>query len=238
MHRRLTRLKALTTAVLFVVAMLTMAGCDEGGKYEVKNGTVYFTYWTFSFGTVEEELTGVDPATFESVNDWIGRDAGHVWFKSRLAEGADASTVVADDYPLFHDRHDYYFEGKAIGVADPSTFRALQCNKLALWAVDRQCAYFDTLRIDSADTETFKVVDTFTAKDRRHVYYFGKVLDDADPATFKSLGAYAKDRNHVWYCGDIVEGADVESFVEDNNLDADKPDAHDRNHKYKYGERI
>ena len=85
--------------------MQVLAACNSNGKYVEGNGTVYHTYWTFSFGNVYNELPQVDAATFESVNDWMGRDAGHVYFKSRLVEGADAATIEACRYPLMNCNH-------------------------------------------------------------------------------------------------------------------------------------
>ncbi|MBQ8656978.1 MAG: DKNYY domain-containing protein [Prevotella sp.] len=234
MHRRLT-----TFMLTAIAALLTLTACGDGGKYEEKHGSMYYTYWTFSFGTIEEELTGADPATFESVKDWLGRDAQHVWFKSRLAEGADPSTTKADDYPLFHDKRDYYFEGKAIGVKDPQTFRTLKCDRDEMWGVDSQYAYYDSLRIDDSDPATLELICTFEAKDKRHVYYFGKILEDADPATYTTLGeytVYTKDRTHVWYCGKPVEGADPATFEAESHDEYGMPDAHDKHRKYRDGE--
>ena len=220
----------------FAVLMLT--ACNSDGKYKVKNDTVVFTYWTFSFGTVEEELPEVDAASFESIKDWLGRDDRHVWFKSRLVTGADPATVKAEDFPLFRDKRDYYYQGAPIGVADKESFRVLRCDNDVLWASDSRFVYFDSLRIEDSDPATIEVIDTFEAKDKRHVYYFGKILEDADPATYEEMGVYSKDRSHVWYCGDIVEGADPETFKANSILDMDKPDAQDKYGDYKNGKRI
>lgn len=224
-------------AVLFLAIVMT--ACNSGGKYEVKDGTVYFTYWTFSFGTQERELQDVDIATFESMKNWLARDSHHVWYKDQLVEGADPATAEADDYPLFHDKRDYYYEGKAIGVADIQSFKVLKCDEDELWAVDKQYVYFDSLRIDDSDPATLELIGTFEAKDKRHIYYFGRILEGADPETYQILdGNYAKDSKHVWFCGDIIEDADVETFEAESTHDFEKPDAHDKHGDFRHGKRI
>lgn len=222
-------------SLLFIVLMLT--ACNTDGKYEVKNGKVYFTYWTFSFGTLEHELPEVDAASFKSVEDWLGRDDHHVWYKNLLVESADPATVKAEEYPLFHDGHDYYYEGKAVGVADMKSFRVVKCDSYELWATDNHYVYFKTQRIEDSDPATLEVIDLFEAKDKRHVYYFGHILEGADPATYEAIpkSNYSKDRNHVWYCGDLVEGADPASFEILSSDELDAPDARDKNRNYNNG---
>lgn len=49
----------------------------------------------------------------------------------------------------------------------------------------------------------------------QHVYYNGKIINKADPATFQSyddLSGYSKDANHVFYNTKVVEGAHAPSF--------------------------
>ena len=58
----------LTLAVLVAV----MCSCNTNGEYVKRNGTICYSYWTFSFGTVFKELPGVNPTEFKSVNDWLG----------------------------------------------------------------------------------------------------------------------------------------------------------------------
>lgn len=229
--------RAKNLLAIFILAIVLTA-CNSNGKYEVKNGTVYFTYWTFSFGTQERELENVDVASFESMKNWLGRDRNHVWYKDQLVEGANPATAEADDYPLFHDKRDYYYEGKAIGVADIQSFRVLKCDDDELWAVDKQYAYFDSLRIEDSDPATLELIDTFEAKDKRHVYYFGRILEDADPETYQILECnYSKDRKHVWFCGEKVEDADPETFESESTLDFEKPDAHDKRGDFRRGKR-
>jgi len=195
--------------LVFLLILLT--GCSEG-KYEERDGTVYYSYWTFSFGQRSEELPEVDAATFESVEDWLGRDAAHVYFKERLVSGADPATVKAKDYPLFCDANDYYYKGAPLHITDIRSFEVIELDDIRMWAKDSQTVYFDSLHVKDANPATFRILDFLEGKDDRHVFYREEILPDADPNTYEVLGLYSKDKSHVWYCGNLVEDADAASF--------------------------
>ena len=191
-----------------LLGLMLLASCNDG-KYEIRGNQVYYTWWTFSFGNQEERLAGVDAATFEAVEDWLGRDKSHVWYKARLVEGCDPQTVKAVKKGLFCDKNDYYYEGAPMHVKDMETFEIVDYNDYCLWAKDSKCGYFDSTRIEGIDSETFKSVATFVAKDKYHVYRFGQVLPLADPATYEELeGSYAKDKTRVWYMDSVMPGAE------------------------------
>ena len=145
--------KAALLSALFCAFLLT--SCGEG-KYEVKGDGVYYTYWTFSFGNQEKELKGADAATFESVKDWLGRDHQHVWYKESLVEGAEPASVKVDDYPLFHDKRDYYFEGKPVHVADMASMRVIEISREEFWGADSRYIYFNNSRIEGGDPATLE----------------------------------------------------------------------------------
>ena len=140
----------LTMGLMLLTLGLMLTACGKEG-FKIENGKVYYTYWTFSFGQQNRELLGADPETFKSVNDWLGRDAHHVYFKYRLAEGADPATVEAKKYPMFRDKNDYYIEGAALHVADMNTFEVLMHNDMHIWSKDSRYAYFDSTRLEVAN---------------------------------------------------------------------------------------
>lgn len=218
-----------------VVAMLAaMVSCIGGDKYVVENDQVVFTYWTFSFGRINDTLQGADAATFKAVNNWLGRDAKHVFYQSKLVPGADPATLQVIKRPLFRDSRDYYYESTPMRVADVSSFEVLKWTGEDFWAQDSRCVYFDTVCIDYVDKATFELLNVFFARDKNHVYYFGDTLPQADPATFEVIGhsIYMRDKSHVW-CGDeILEDADLATFVVD---DMDR--AHDKFGRYVRNER-
>ena len=212
-------MKRLSVLVALAALLLGATSCGDG-KYVVADDVVYFTYWTFSFGQMNDTLPDADPATFKAVKDWLGRDAQHVYFKGRLVHGADPATIKVKKYPISFDNHDYYYEDGALHVADMESFKILE-TKYNLWAKDNRQAYYDSTRLQVDDINAFHMVSWCYATDNHHIYYFGKRIEGADPATFVDLECgYYKDKNHVWYVGDIIEDADASSFKVDKDGNA------------------
>ena len=218
--------KVLHLAMAVVLLSCMIASCDSGSRYEVRGDQVVYTYWTFSFGRVYDTLPQADVSSFQQVNGWLGHDDRQVFFEAKHVPGADVSTLKPKKYPLFRDNRDYYYKTKAMHVADVESFEIIKWFEHDFWAKDSQRVYFDSLCVEGADVASFKVMSMTVAKDKNHVYYFGRILPLADPLTFEALGKsiYNRDKNHVW-CGDsLMTDADASTFVVD---DIDR--AHDKN---------
>ena len=83
-----------------------------------------------------------------------------------------------------------------------------------------------SIEIKGVDTETFEDVKFKYARDKNNVYFEGKIIPNADPETFETIGlgsykldeysstdvSYSKDKNSVYYLYEIVDGADPETF--------------------------
>lgn len=227
-------MKRINTLLWALLLPALFTSCNSNGEYVNHNGTICYSYWTFSFGTKYDPLPQVNPATFKSVESWLGHDGKHVYFKDRLIEGADATTIKAKKFPLCFDKNDYYYKGKAMRVASVKNFEVINWNEDDMWAVDGRYAYYDSLRIDSVDLGSFKLQAYNVATDRNHVYRYGKILPLADPATYieQWKGLYSRDKDHVWYCGQLIEDADCATFV------IDKDGARDKHGRFYRGERI
>lgn len=210
-----------------------LSSCDSG-EYKNLDGTMVYSYWTASFGTINDTLRGADAATFKVVEDWLGHDNTHVYFKSRMVEGADPATLKPDKYPLFGDKHDYYYKGAPLHVSDMASFKVIKRFEDDLWASDSHYIYFDSVMVKEADVKTFKVKDDAFAIDKDHVFIGMQVVEDADPETYEILDwCYAKDKDHVWYINDIIKGADAATFSVDDDWQA-----HDKTGRYERGERV
>jgi len=221
---------------LFVLPLLlaTLASCNSSGEYIEHEGTICFSYWTFSFGTKYEKLPQVNKLTFESIEDWVGRDNNHVYFKSTLVKGADPATIKVKKYPLIYDKKDYYYKGVPLHVASVKNFEVIKWKEEDLWAIDGKYAFYDTIRIEPKDIKSFKLIHQDAAVDSEHVYRYGKILPEADPATYVEewKGFYNRDKSHIWYMGELLKDVDYESFV------VDKDGARDKRGPIYKGERI
>jgi hypothetical protein len=73
-----------------------------------------------------------------------------------------------------------------------------------------------------AEVSYFQALDDITAKSNQHVFYEGRVIDQADPATFALIFGAAdpastwslcgKDSQHIFCEGMLFQGVDVNSF--------------------------
>jgi hypothetical protein len=91
--------------------------------------------------------------------------------------------------------YDFYGAVTRLAGADPATFKVLPIAAHALAPCEHEA-------------------DAFYGVDRGHVFYEGKVIPGADPASFRPLAQfeYGKDKNAVFYQGQQLEGADPRSF--------------------------
>lgn len=216
--------KMIFGLVACVLALLPTA-CVSGPEYEVQGDCVVYRYWTFSFGWRNDTLPGADVATFAQVRNWLGHDNEHVYYKEKLVPGADVASLEPVRQPLFKDKNDYYYQATPMHVKDVESFKVTKWFEDDFWAQDAQCVYYDTVRIDDADLPSFKILEMSTAKDNNHVYYFGRVIPDADPATFEPIknSVYNRDKSHIWCGDDLLKDVDYETFAVD-----DMSRAHDK----------
>jgi hypothetical protein len=91
--------------------------------------------------------------------------------------------------------YDFYGAKTRLAGADPATFKALPRPPHALAPCEHEA-------------------DEFYGADRGHVFYEGKVVPGADPASFRPLAEYeyGADGSSVFYQGKKLEGADPASF--------------------------
>lgn len=207
---------------VLVLSLVLLVSCSRHGKYESDGEIVWYSYWTFSFGTLHDTLPDADPATFKGVNEWLGHDAHRVYYKDKLVTGVDVSSLEAERYPLFRDKNDYYYMTTPMNVADINSFKVIKWLDDSFWAKDAKFAYFDTIRIEGVDLKTFKIKEWATAIDKNHVYRYGNVLELADPATYEEnwKDLYSRDKSHIWYCGKLLEDVDYASFTVDKEGNA------------------
>jgi hypothetical protein len=87
--------------------------------------------------------------------------------------------------------------------------------------------------IEDADLETFEAMEISRfSRDKNHVYYFGFLIEGADPKTFIPLNSvYSRDENHVFFENCQIEGVDLPTLHVYYNF------AYDKNFIYFYYEK-
>ncbi|RQZ20218.1 hypothetical protein DIE14_29595 [Burkholderia sp. Bp9017] len=112
---------------------------------------------------------------------------------------------------------------------DVATFRLLDESH----AVDANHVYFQNRTLAGASPARFRLLNESWGHDDRYLYHYGKRMRGADPATLRRVGAYLVDAQRVWYGGRALEGADPASFVSADDVAQDQ--ATDRARPYRYG---
>jgi len=83
------------------------------------------------------------------------------------------------------------------------------------YTTDGQRAFYFTDRIPDASLASFHPIESPYAGDSDRVYWMGKVIDGADPTTFRVLNAAfecSADAEHGYYQKTVIAGADPRSF--------------------------
>lgn len=133
------------------------------------------------YGT--DTVVGADPKTFEIINGEFAKDKTHVYSKGKVLEDSDSNTFVID--PIPHDKSNVY---------------------LLLTCEDNQWAQCYR-KVSGADSTTFKVIGYGFGKDKSHIFYYTKMVAEADTATFaihdggKYGYTYGYDKNYIFVSG-------------------------------------
>lgn len=202
-----------------LIACVDGVNCDQKRKldpetFEVsfpylidKNGVYYLAYNPHS-SIYLVLLNNADPNTFSSYFSAMygsyGKDKNFVWFEDKILSDADAKSFkFTNDFAS--DNNDVFMEGLVVEDADPKSFK-----RMYEYFTDNKNIYFRGKKVNDVDMETFKDLKNFYAKDKNNVYYIGKILQNADPATFKVDEFYgyetntARDKNYEYQYGKIL----------------------------------
>jgi hypothetical protein len=180
-----------------------------------------------------------DVKTFQGWGQW-GKDDKHAFLRNQVIESGDNESFTSINIFFTKDNTNVYFcssELKILETADPFSFHI--CMGSYYYAKDKYHVWYASRRIDSADVQTFTVLDKTISKDENHVFHWEEIINGADPATFELLnGGYAKDKNHVYFGQKIIQ-ADPTSFkVVENGISFLGGKSYlgkDKDHTYEYG---
>jgi len=171
-------------------------------------------------------IEGADPVTFEVVGG-VGRDKADYYIGPaplRVRDRAsfkvlDEKVLGKDDHIWAHDKLDYYVGKQPTPIADSATFQVVQ----SWYAKDKMQVYFGSAILPMADPASFQGIGGESgefAKDAKHVYCQGEVVEGCDAATFQFLQyRYAKDSRSAYFCYAssspplALPGSDAATFV-------------------------
>jgi len=183
----------------------------------------------------------VHAPAFQALNASFGRDDECVFDSlGRVVKGLNAAAFEVLDDGLLHEDDSEYpttggyarCEGKIyhydwsnhktmlLRDADAATFEVLKWG----FARDKNKVFWG-INVAKANPQTFRHITCRFGEDGQHVFYYNRIVPEADPATFEFIGDqfWAKDRCRVFCHDSIVPGADpataevVGSFLKDAN---------------------
>lgn len=125
--------------------------------------------------------------------------------------GADPSSFEVFDQTYARDRSNVYLDGTALAGADPATFRLLDRPG---FAADAHRVYLRDKPI-STDPGHFELLDGPYAGDAQRVYWMGRAIDGAHPASFRVLNVAfecSADAERAYYRQTVIADEHPRSF--------------------------
>lgn len=199
-------------------------------NYLKSDGRVYKRYANESVGIGKNEIPQADYASFRSFDSRLAVDKNHVFYGTRILEGADAATFAPVAEYYFKDKSYVYFFGFGNGQefvikdADPASFNTSNYP----WSRDSKNVFWGRKKLVPKPSLNFKPLNQAWAKDNSRIYYASSIVDSADSKTLKIINkGYARDRNHVFYEGIIIPNCRPSEFIALNSANG-----HDRKYFY------
>ncbi|UXP30820.1 DKNYY domain-containing protein [Reichenbachiella agarivorans] len=193
-------------------------------------------------------IIAVDYDSFEIVNDNFCKDKDKVYLRKNdilLPSDIDAASCKKLDARYVVDKDFIYDfqewkDGEQVDRLRRFSYRSLdncRIDREDYLIFDDQVIY-DGEPIKGVDQSTFFVMKgdwNSYAKDANRVYFCGKVIEGADPASFVlyKYNLYAHDKDFVYHRGEKMPMADVATF---GPADKDGFIYRDKNHRYVGGE--
>ncbi len=160
-----------------------------------------------------EIIDGADGQSFRVFEKDYAADASNVYDSGKLVKGADPATLKVHSYGLTEDKNDFYNNAKALNVRDKSSFEILKDNsgENTSWGKDRYNAYYlNGTVIPNIDYATFHPIEVNKpmqsgcyAADKHRVFFMGKEVSGADPATFREVDFYVGQDKYRAYKREI-----------------------------------
>ena len=173
-----------------------------------------------------------DYKSFKGLNEQYAKDIYHVYFKTKIVEGADPATfhTFSQSYAFGQDKDCVYYKDKATEVKDYNKLKVAKENEN--FYVDGKNFYTHEFLKMPEGTDIKHLTNIAYgdwSKDLKRVYWKNRIVQGADPKTFDALPSlnlcegsaadnnkdydYAKDANHIFHKDTLLKDADYATFV-------------------------
>jgi len=172
-------------------------------------------------------INEADASSFVLVNRYFAKDKNNVYDLRNFipVEGANIKSIRSINERYSKDKNQVYLEHDVIPNADPKTFHIIDTPN-ALISKDKNSVYLGRSAFQGSDPKTFTLLKDGYMKDKNQVYYYNRILKNADSSSFEFIPGrhvYTRDKNHLYFEGYLLEGIVPDSmklsgeYVWDNN---------------------
>ncbi|RZL33027.1 MAG: hypothetical protein EOP35_18835 [Rubrivivax sp.] len=195
-------------------------------------------YWLIQHLSVAR-IDGADPASYTAIGRGHARDARRVYFQGRAFAARDPASFEPLDGNFGRDAQRGYYARQEIAGSDGPTFEVIADNDTAYARDRRQGYYAFADIDGEGEGETGDGDKRGAGRTpNTRVPDIVRVLRTRDVAAIRVLGrGYAADADKVWYRGRVLQGADPATFASDASYQAGL-DATDRSGPWQQGRRV
>ncbi|MFA6304739.1 MAG: DKNYY domain-containing protein [Patescibacteria group bacterium] len=141
-------------------------------------------------------IINADYDSFEVVGDGFAKDKNNVFFYKTIIPFADTVTFVKEAYDKYKDKNAIFIMQNYLCIPNGGTQKLLRYEnedfanfkelaKRGCYYRGKDVIYFDDKVVAGADYDSFEGIDySAYGKDKNYVYKEGKMVPNADPATF------------------------------------------------------
>lgn len=159
-----------------------------------------------------------DPKTFVQVDNYFWKDKNNVYYLNHGLQNCIVKFADPKTFEVFSidewakDKNSIYHKVSKSEVYNLKSFTPINEN----WGKDNKYYYWKTKRLDSLDYESAEIVNTYFRneqgkisyyiKDKNHVYFKNKIVNEANPKTFVANGV-------GWFGNDGINKFDWEKNI-------------------------
>nr|WP_163271693.1 DKNYY domain-containing protein [Dysgonomonas sp. 511] len=182
-------------------------------------------YWTdganIFYAGPDFIIKKADIKSFTLYTGWFAKDKNRCYFEGSAFKKADPETFEVLNWAFAKDRNHVYTNRGILKDADPNTFEVLDDGYLRyVWIAptgfgrDKNHIFHyayggKTQILKDADFDSFVVVDHDFGKDKNSVFWNGRKLKNANPATWINVDIFSTDGENFYAGSDLLKGAEV-----------------------------
>lgn len=166
-----------------------------------------------------------DPESFICIGPFMAKDRFQVYYEDTILEKIDGNSFELINSFYAKDHKNYYiYNYPGLEHSTPRIIANTSDELILLdypFSKNKQYVFYANQRIDGIDPEHCIILNSSYVKDDQHVFLMGKLIPNADAASFTlseldneatNTSSYSLDHNHVFFGLQIIDKADPKSF--------------------------